>query len=133
MDFACDASVLVLDFETWDHWEFEMDLGRVQPIAIDPDTRRIALADEEGVHVLDYLTGDPHASIPIPDIGNVAWLDEDHLLVGTGTGSWAAVSLLTEDLIASARASVTSTFTTDECATYRIEQCPTLDQIRSRS
>ena len=132
MAFACDDSVLMLDIETWEDWRFEMDLGRVQHVAIDTDANRIAMADEVGAHVFDYTTGEHQTSVQLPGVTNLAWLDVDHLLVGTATGSWAEISLLAKDLITAAKESVTRSFTDDECATYRIDPCPSLEEMRLR-
>ena len=58
--------------------------------------------------------------------------NEDTVLIGTTNGVWATVPLRTDHLIASAAAAVTRGFTAFECSTYRIDPCPTLDEIRSR-
>jgi WD40 repeat protein len=116
-------SIAALDMTTWDIWFFPIDLGRVQGIAVESELRRLALGDENGVHVFDLDTGEKLSSIPVSGIADLHWIDQDHVLVGTQTGAWAIVSLLTEDLIASARAGVTRGFTPDECATYRIDPC----------
>ena len=64
-------------------------------------------------------------------MADLHWIDENHVLVGTQTGAWSTVSLVTEDLIASARDGVTRGFTADECSTYRIDPCTTLNEIQS--
>ena len=96
-------------------------------------SRSIALADEHGVHIFDFDTGEALTSVPVPGIADIHWLTEDLLLLGTQNGAWATVSLATEDLIASARAGVTRSFTPEECATYRIDPCPTLEEMQARS
>ena len=125
-------TVSVVDNVTFDIWDFPIELGRVQGIAIDAELRRIALGDENGLHVFDIDTGEMLSSIPIPGVADLHWISEDRLLVGTQTGAWATVSLLSEGLISSARAGVTRGFTAGECATYRIDPCPTLAEIQAR-
>ena len=125
-------SVGAVDMTTWDVWFFPIELGRVQGMAVDSVLRRLALGDENGIQVYDLDTGQKLNSIPVQGIADLHWIDEDHVLVGTQTGAWAAVSLITEDLIASARAGVTRGFTDAECETYRIDPCPTLEEIRGR-
>jgi hypothetical protein len=69
--------------------------------------------------------------VPMPSVSDVHWIDADTVLVGPNTGIWATVPLRTQDLIASARDGVTRGFSNAECNTYRIDPCPTLDEIRS--
>jgi WD40 repeat protein len=125
-------SMAMVDMTTWDIWFFPIDLGRVQGIAVESDLRRLALGDENGVHVFDLDTGEKLNSIPIQGVAAIQWIDEDRVLVGTQRGTWAMVSLRTDDLIASAKAGVTRAFTADECETYRIKPCPTLEEVQSR-
>ena len=124
-------SVGFVDMTTWDIWFFPIELGRVQGIAVESDLRRLALGDENGVHVYDLDTGEKLNSIPVQGIADIHWINEDRVLVGTQTGTWATISLITEDLFESARAGVTRGFTDEECVTYRIDPCTTLDQIQS--
>ena len=120
----------MVDMTTWDIWFFPIDLGRVQAIAVESDLRRLALGDENGVHVYDLDTGEQLESIPVPGVATIHWINGDRVLVGTQSGAWATVSLLDDDLIASARAGVTRGFSPEECATYRIDPCPALQDIR---
>jgi hypothetical protein len=127
--FVAPESILLVDFETREQSEFPIELGRVQGIAVDTGLRRIALGDENGVHTFDF-DGQELASVPVPRVADLHWIDEDHVLVGTQTGAWATISLLDGDLIASAKAALTRSFTRDECTIYRIDPCPTLEQMR---
>jgi hypothetical protein len=49
-----------------------------------------------------------------------------------GFGVGVEVSLAVDDLVADAQERLTRSFTVGECATYQIDPCPTLDDIRSR-
>ena len=127
------SSMAMLDTSTWEIWEFPIDLGRVNGIAIESDLRRLALGDENGLHIYDFDTGELLVSIPVPGVSDIHWISKDRVLLGTQTGVWATVSLLTEDLIASAKAGATRSFTADECETHRIDPCPTLEDLQSCS
>jgi len=126
-------SIAVMDLTTWDIWFFPIELGRVRGIAVESELRRLALGDENGVHVYDLDTGERLNSIPVPGVSDIHWINKDRVLLGTQTGVWATVSLLTEDLIASAKAGATRSFTADECETHRIDPCPTLEDLQSGS
>jgi hypothetical protein len=122
----------VFDTSTWERRKIALDVGRVRGMTVEYDLRRLALGDESGLHVFDLDSGELLADVPMPSVSDAHWLDEATLLVGTNTGIWAKVSLDPNDLIASAAAGVTRGFTTDECTTYRIDPCPTLEEIGSR-
>jgi hypothetical protein len=66
-------------------------------------------------------------------VADIHWIDEGRVIIGTRSGAWAAVSLDSDDVITSAIAGVTRGFTADECATYRIDPCPTLEEMKGRS
>ena len=125
-------SMAMVDPTTWDILEFPIELGRVRGIAIETELRRLALGDENGLHIFNFDTGELLVSIRVPGVSDIHWISKDRVLLGTQTGVWATVSLLTEDLIDSARAGVTRSFSPDECETYRIDRCPTLEEIQSR-
>ncbi len=86
----------------------------------------------DGLDVFDLATGEPITSIPLPIVSDMHWIDEDTVVVGTNNGIWAKVSLRTEDLIASAAAGATRGFTAAECTTFRIDPCPSLEDLRRR-
>ena len=70
-------------------------------------------------------------SVGVPRASDVYWLSADEILVGTSDGSWATVSLDVQNLIDEVRASMLRGFTPQECLTYRIDPCPTLEDIKS--
>ena len=70
----------------------------------------------------------------VDEIANVEFIDDTHLFVTPGLGDEAIVITLDPDeLLAIAQSRLTRSFTTDECSTYRIDPCPTLNDIRSGS
>ena len=130
--WAGSGDLSVVDPATWDSRSIPLQLGRVRGIAIGPGNTRVALGDENGLHIIDLATSSVEQSIPLPSVSDIHWIDENTVLIGTTNGVWATVPLRTDDLIRSAADGVTRGFTSDECATYRIDPCPTLEEIRSR-
>ncbi|MDH3307337.1 MAG: hypothetical protein OEO77_07465, partial [Acidimicrobiia bacterium] len=117
------VTLTVIATSDWTVETFPLELGRVRGIAPDPDLLRVALGDENGLHIMDIETGQISTSIPLPSVSDIHWLDSDTVLVGTTNGVWAAVPLDTRVLIAAAREGVTRGFTSAECETYRISSC----------
>ena len=57
-------------------------------------------------------------------VSDVHWLGETEIVLGTRLGLWITLDFDTNELIEAARASLTRTFTGQECLTYRIDPCP---------
>jgi hypothetical protein len=66
----------------------------------------------------------------IEGVSDIHWLDDDSLLVGTWDGQFGTVSLSTDVFLEETRQGLRRTFTDQECATYRIDPCPTLEEMR---
>ena len=63
---------------------------------------------------------------------NVAFVNDDHLLVTTAAGGPVVlVTLDPQELIEIASAGVTRGPTDEECATYVLEPCPSLEAIQA--
>jgi len=60
-------------------------------------------------------------------------MDEETLLIGTNTGLFGRISISTGDFVESTRVSLRRSFTAQECAIYRIDPCPTLEDLQSGS
>jgi DNA-binding SARP family transcriptional activator/WD40 repeat protein len=112
-------------------------------LALSQDGTRLASAGGDGVvRVWDVETRALLHEIPLPQVGNAAGFDsgaagvdfvgdESHLLVaGLHTGELQRVTTDTEELLEIAQSRVTRGFTDTECTTYRIDPCPTLEEIR---
>ena len=126
------TGLTVVDTDTWETSLVEFDLGNVRGLAISPDETKVALGDENGLHILDLDSGVLAQSIPLPSVSDIHWFDSDTVLVGGTDGIWARIPVRTSDLISIAKDNVTRGFSSQECATYRIDPCPTLDEIRGR-
>jgi hypothetical protein len=59
----------------------------------------------------------------------VLFLGEDRLAVVPQRGSILVETLDREDLLTRARTGLSRGFTAEECRQYRIEPCPTLDEV----
>ena len=67
----------------------------------------------------------------LPGVSDFHWVDDDTVIVGTNNGVFGKLLLSTEDFLARTRAGILRTFTDRECATYRIDPCPMLEDLRS--
>lgn len=106
----------------------------ISDIAVDPSGQWVATAGRDGISVVwDIESGEEvqrfdFSATPL-GLRNVEWVDEDTLLLGTR--SWAAQMTVDPDiLIDHARQRLTRSFTEAECATYDIDPCPTLGELR---
>jgi WD40 repeat protein len=112
-------------------------------LSLSPDGTRLASAGGDGVvRVWDVNTRTLLHEIPLPQVDNAAGFesgaagvdfvgDEGHLLVAAlHTGELQRVTTDTEELLEIARRRVTRGLTETECDTYRIDPCPTLEEIR---
>lgn len=114
--------------------------ARLRGLAISPDGRRLVTTgqdsfvrvwDIEGIRDQVTIAGPPPLldRLPAPFPSDAVWLDEDRLGVFLANDAkWMVVSLSVDELVASARARLTRTFTAGECATYQIEPCPSLEE-----
>ncbi len=50
--------------------------------------------------------------------------------MGTRAGEWVSISLNPNNLISDAKAGLFRSFTDQECLTYRIDPCPTLEELQ---
>jgi len=124
----------IYDTSTWTERDIATGLGQTRAMAISNDRRLVALANTVGVtHVVELESGAIIETYPLPgtDVTNVEFLDDDrHLLVTPAFGPVEVLTLDTEELIREARTRLNRTFTPDECATYSLDPCPTLEEIR---
>ena len=112
--------------------------GGVNDVGLNQDGTLLASAGVDGfVRVWDVATRSLLHQMPVSSagdfgVGGVAFVgDTQHLLVtALHTGELRKVSSDTEELLGIARTRVTRGFTETECTTYRIDPCPTLEEIR---
>jgi WD40 repeat protein len=111
--------------------------GGVIDLALNREGTLLASAGRDGVvRVWDIITKRLIHEIPVSQVGEglggVDFVDDDrHLLVtAMATGDLHKVTIDTEELLDIARQRVTRGLTGTECDTYRIDPCPTLEEIR---
>ena len=124
-----DAGTLQIE-KTVDH----AHTGSPKSAALSPDGSLMATGASDGIlRVWDTTTGELKQQMEFggSQVQGVAFVDDRHLAVAlSGTG----LLIMTVDPVEVAntvRASLTRTFTTTECATYRIDPCPTLEEMRA--
>jgi len=124
------------DTSTWQKGRTvgEPHRGTVKDIDINSSQTLIATAGSAGlVRIWDFDTGNLVHQIPVSggQAQNVAFINDSHLLVTPQDGNILVVTIDPAELIDIARARVTRDLSAAECTTYRIDPCPTLEEIRS--
>ena len=135
-----DGDVAMFDTATWElvaRWPAH-DAG-IRGLAVSPDGTRLASTGEDNfVKVWDIAEpGDQPPvllnRIPADFPSDASWLAPDRLAVFLADGArYLDVSLGVDELVDGAIARLTRGFTVDECATYQIDPCWTLEEIRDR-
>ncbi|MDH3247449.1 MAG: toll/interleukin-1 receptor domain-containing protein [Acidimicrobiia bacterium] len=141
--FLLDESGRVLEYDT-STWELVRDwqaTRSIRGIAVSPDDTQLALSGEDGLIVIWRIDGEePELVERIPAaadrISDIVWLDGDRLgavlVPRDGRVLWQVVDLSSEAVVDQALSDLVRGFTETECATHRIDPCPTLEEMRSR-
>lgn len=103
----------------------------VRGLAFNPDGSKLAIGNASTLYVVDTATWQAGQQVKLPNVSDIHWIDDETVVVGTSTGFFGTVSLSTDRLLADTRAGLLRSFTDQECRTYRIDPCPTLDEIQS--
>jgi DNA-binding SARP family transcriptional activator/WD40 repeat protein len=142
-----EGGVVVYDTMTWELvaiWQAHD--GVFRGLAHSPDGQRLVTTgndefvkiwDVSGIRDRSDVYGSPplldRIPAPAPKSSDAIWLSENQLVVFLADGPrWFEVSVSVEGVIAEAQARLTRSFTLDECSTYLIDPCPTLEDIKSR-
>jgi len=140
-DFAevGEGRIVFMDGSTLEHRYEITDAhdGGITQLALNEEGTLLASSGLDGfVRVWDVETHALVHQVPVSSegkgVGGVAFIgDGRHLAVSNmATGELLVVTIDNEELIEIARSRVTRGFTDTECATYRIDPCPTLEEIR---
>jgi WD40 repeat protein len=124
------TTLVVIDTEVWEEIVTVEGSARIRGLAFDEDEKRIAVGDVESLYVVDLETGVIVQQVRLPGVSDIHWLDDETVLVGTNTGLFGTLSLSTDDFLDRTRLGLRRTFTDQECTIYRIDPCPTLDEMR---
>jgi DNA-binding SARP family transcriptional activator/WD40 repeat protein len=125
------GGVTVLDTRTGEGVTHAAGSGSVEGLAFSPDDELLMTSTTDGfVRVWDLETGAEIERVSLNGgYGAGVWIDERTIGIGdVTTGEWIRLSL-DSDLVDRARSRLTRTFTPSECVTYRIDPCPTLEEM----
>jgi WD40 repeat protein len=124
-------SVVVTDTSTWEEVATIETDNRVLGVAFNGDGSKLAISDLTSVRVFDTAAGSIVQQLGLPGVADVYWLDDEAVAVGTTAGTFGAISLSTEDFLASTRQRLRRSLTDQECELYRIVPCPSLEEMRN--
>jgi len=130
--FSDPVGIIVVDLQALEARTIELSLGEVRALSIAPGDGSIVVADDRAINVIDLTTDEVTQSIPYPGASDAHWLGRNTILVGSRSGEWVSLSLDVGNLISDARSSLLRSFTAQECLTYRIDPCPTLEEMQNR-
>ncbi|CAN5813356.1 hypothetical protein BH23ACT4_BH23ACT4_04250 [soil metagenome] len=122
-----EGAVHVVDTTTWSTTVLERDFAQIRGMAFHPNREQLALFLEGRIEVVDLETGISLHTVPIQLPTDGHWLDDDQMVVGTGSGIWTIITFSTEGLVEIARARQPRSFTSNECVLYEIDPCPVGD------
>ncbi len=108
--------------------------GSPKSMALSPDGSLMATGASDGIlRVWDTETGALRQQMDFggSEVQGVAFVDDLHLAVTPRRGDLLFMTLDPAELANVVRASLTRTFTATECTTYKIDPCPTLEQIKA--
>jgi WD40 repeat protein len=133
------GQIVFMDGSTLEHLDRIPDAhdGGINDLAINAEGTLLASAGVDGfVRVWDLETRTVVHQIPISNVGGVggvAFLESgEHLAASSqADGELRIVTLDTGELLDIARTRLTRTFTETECATYRVDPCPTLVDVKA--
>jgi WD40 repeat protein len=138
-----DGRVLEYDTTAWSlvrEWQGATSGSR--GIAISPADSKLALSSgTEGLIAVWRIDGEePELIESIPAaadrVSDIVWLGDDQLgavlVPSMGRVLWQVIDLPSDVVVDKALDGLLRSFTATECATYRIDPCPTLDEMRSR-
>ncbi len=135
---------VVIDTQDWSEVaRWDAHNSRIRGVAISPDDERLVTTSEDGVVRIWDLTavwagtaGESQApplldEIPIGIASDAHWIADSELGIALRNGAWTIVSLDPTRLVEDALDRVQRSFTPTECQAYRIDPCPTLEDMKS--
>jgi WD40 repeat protein len=131
--YAGPGEIAIYDTSTWELLTtLRAGEARIRGLEFSPDGSMLASGAVDGfLRIWDVDAGEELHRIPIESPSDAYWIDDEHLAVGTQWGLWTTITLNTDELIGIAVDRLTRGFTDEDCATYRIDPCRTLEELRS--
>ena len=103
--------------------------GRIRGLAFSPDgSKLMTSATDETIRIWEVQSGVEIHRIPLGLAGDGHWLDEEHIFVEF-QGLWTTISLDLDEVSELAIQRLTRGLTSDECASYRLDPCPSLEEL----
>ena len=126
-----EGPIYLVDTERWDTAVLDLGIGRRRGMSFSPSGALLAVADEDEILFVDLEMREIVQEFPIPVVSDIHWINESEIVIGDRHGLWARLSLEFDDLIGRALDSLeVRPLSEQECLTYRIDPCPTLDELR---
>lgn len=122
--------IAVVETDSWTEVTSLNFSGRARGLAFNHDETRIGIGSIETAFVLDIESGLIFQRVNLRGVSDFHWIDDETVIVGTNDGVFGLLTLSTDDFLAKTRDGLLRTFTERECAAYRIDPCPTLDEMR---
>jgi WD40 repeat protein len=127
-----DIDVQLVDTATWTVRFVVGGFDNIRGTAFNADGTLLAVSDFGAVRIVDIESGFFVQQVQLPGVSDMYFIDDETLVIGTRDGIFGTVSLSTDELVDRTRAGLRRSFTPQECLTYRIDPCPTLEEIKSR-
>ena len=128
--YLTPGSVRVVDLDSFEEIEADLTVPGPRGLSVAPDGQRVALGTAEGLVVMDMTERTVAQTLAIEGVSDIYWMDDETVVIGTNTGQFGVVSLSTEDFLAKTRAGLRRGLTESECLTYRVDPCPSLEELR---
>ena len=128
-----EGGIHLVHTDTWDTMFLHLGIGRRRGLSFSPDDSLLAVGDADKLLIVDLEQRAIIQEVPVPLVSDVFWFDKSEILIGDRDGLWAKLSLDFGDLQVRAIESLAlRPLTRQECATYRIDPCPTLEDLTRR-
>jgi WD40 repeat protein len=127
--------VMILDISSEEPWTEIASIttdDRVRGLAFNADGSKLAIGDASTLYVVDTISWLVAQQVKMPNVSDIHWIDDETVVVATSTGLFGTVSLSTDRLLSETRVGLLRSFTEQECVTYRIDPCPTLEDLQRR-
>jgi WD40 repeat protein len=121
----------LFDTDTWEPVaEGRAGDARIRGIAFSPSGDQLMTSGTDGiVRIWDVEAGLEVQRVPLTFPNDGHWIDEERLLISF-EDKFTVVSLDLAEVTDLAFDRLTRGFTADECAAYRIDPCPTLEELQ---